>query len=186
MWLDHYAVCILMVRIKNKPIDVFRHMNTHGNDPNVCWEWTSSTSGRDDRGYFNLNGKRTLAHRVVFEVFTGRPIPEGMVVRHKCDNPICCNPSHLELGTRSQNELDKYDRDRSGYTHAMIAQIRRKGKLRDAQKHGKKATYQQIADEINEEFGTKVSRQNVSRILQGKARVGHGEIDEEDEDDDDN
>lgn len=39
-------------------------------------------------------------------------IPDGMVVRHKCDNPSCTNPDHLELGTRRQNVMDKIKRGR--------------------------------------------------------------------------
>jgi hypothetical protein len=38
------------------------------------------------------------------------PIPEGMVVRHKCDNRKCCNPAHLELGTQAKNVQDMFER----------------------------------------------------------------------------
>lgn len=45
------------------------------------------------------------AHRVAFKKMRG-PIVEGMVVCHKCDNPVCCNPSHLFLGTQADNLRD--------------------------------------------------------------------------------
>ena len=56
-------------------------------------------------------GKRKLAHRHIYEECFGE-IPEGMVVRHKCDNRLCVNPEHLELGTIADNIQDKVDRNR--------------------------------------------------------------------------
>ena len=50
-------------------------------------------------------------HRAAWLVTYGS-IPDGLVVRHKCDNPPCCNPEHLELGTHQQNVQDAVDRNR--------------------------------------------------------------------------
>lgn len=52
-------------------------------------------------GVFALNGERR-AHRVAYTLAFG-PIPKGMWVLHRCDNPPCCNPKHLFLGTRRDN-----------------------------------------------------------------------------------
>lgn len=78
-----------------------------------CWEWKGS---RNDFGYGlvtvtrqGLLGER--AHRLMFERANG-PIPAGLVVRHKCDNPPCVNPDHLELGTQQQNVDDMVSRGR--------------------------------------------------------------------------
>lgn len=75
-----------------------------------CWEWAA---GRNEFGYglFFLNGRRERAHRVSHSLFVG-PIPEGMVVRHKCDNPPCINPDHLEVGTQGDNMQDAWTRGR--------------------------------------------------------------------------
>lgn len=56
-------------------------------------------------------GKTYLVHRLKYEEVNGR-IPEGMVVRHKCDNTTCINPEHLEVGTHADNVKDKVQRGR--------------------------------------------------------------------------
>lgn len=74
-----------------------------------CWEWTG---GRSPQGYgiFYLAGKRCHAHRVAW-LFENGAIPDGLSVLHDCDNPPCCNPQHLFLGTLDDNNKD---RDRKG------------------------------------------------------------------------
>lgn len=72
-----------------------------------CWEWTRY---RDRKGYGQLGlGKRLLyAHRAAYEIYKG-PIPDGMKVLHdpqKCNNPPCCNPAHLRIGTHDENMRD--------------------------------------------------------------------------------
>ena len=51
------------------------------------------------------------AHRVSYEMANG-PIPDGLIIRHKCDNPNCVNPKHLESGTQKDNMLDASFRGR--------------------------------------------------------------------------
>jgi hypothetical protein len=73
---------------------------------NDCWPWTG---GRFDNGYgaFAMKGRSNVrAHRYVYELTNGS-IPPGMVVLHSCDNPPCCNPLHLAVGTQQDNVDDR-------------------------------------------------------------------------------
>jgi hypothetical protein len=69
-----------------------------------CWNWQRSKTGH---GYGDARecGKGILIHRRAYELWKGN-IPHGLFVCHKCDNPICCNPDHLFVGTRSDNMKD--------------------------------------------------------------------------------
>ena len=75
-----------------------------------CQHWTGARCG--DYGRARINRKCWTAHRAAFVIAYG-PIPDGLIVRHKCDNPICCNPEHLELGTYQQNTQDMIQRGRN-------------------------------------------------------------------------
>lgn len=74
------------------------------NDESGCWEWTG---GKNNRGYglFKVDSKMVATHRFAYEMMVS-DIPDGIFVCHKCDNPPCCNPAHLFLGTRSDNVQD--------------------------------------------------------------------------------
>jgi len=61
--------------------------------------------------YKRMGGKRTYLHRHIYEECFGF-IPEGMVVRHTCDNPHCINPEHLLVGTQKENVDDMQMRNR--------------------------------------------------------------------------
>jgi len=83
-------------------------LDIRGNED--CWEWQR---GRDDGGYGCVcySGKRYGAHRLAWELTNG-PIPEGLLVCHSCDNPPCCNPKHLFLGTHGDNMQDALTKGR--------------------------------------------------------------------------
>ena len=71
-------------------------------EPNSgCWLWAASLDGKG-YGQVSINGRPRRAHRVVYEYERG-PIPAGLDLDHKCRNPICVNPDHLEPVTRGEN-----------------------------------------------------------------------------------
>lgn len=77
---------------------------------NECWPWAGATH---NKGYGNIgiDGRTTTTHRLAYSLAIG-PIPDGMHVLHRCDNPPCCNPEHLFLGTNRDNHADKIAKGR--------------------------------------------------------------------------
>ena len=78
-----------------------------------CWEWTAH---KNWLGYGRIGESVTrkilYAHRVSYAIHYG-PIPDGLCVLHKCDNPGCVRPDHLFLGTEKDNAIDRQNKGRS-------------------------------------------------------------------------
>jgi hypothetical protein len=85
--------------------------------PNGCWEWQKFRHPKPRHyGGTGWNGKSWHTHRLTYVLVKGH-IPAGMVVMHSCDNPPCCNPDHLSLGTHLQNMADCRARGRYYYAN---------------------------------------------------------------------
>jgi len=84
-------------------------------DPDECWQWTGHTNGgygKIRRGGNGPERKKILTiTRAIWELEIG-PIPDGLYVLHKCDNPPCCNPKHLFLGSMADNMADRNKKGR--------------------------------------------------------------------------
>jgi len=82
-------------------------------NPKNCWIWTACKS-RNGYGNWGLNGKNFGTHRASWMIHNGE-IPNGFYVLHKCDVPLCVNPSHLFLGTQRQNIADMKNKGRGNW-----------------------------------------------------------------------
>lgn len=87
--------------------------------PNECWPWqplfVKTFASAKDYGHFTHKWVIYHSHRLAWE-FTYGPVPDGLWVLHKCDNPPCCNPRHLFLGTDLDNKHDSIAKGRARYT----------------------------------------------------------------------
>ena len=91
------------------PNTFWRRVDRSG--PDNCWNWQGC---RDSDGYGTLviDGRRSLAHRAAY-ILTYGEIQDGLYIRHLCNNPSCCNPSHLLSGTQQDNMDDMVRSGRS-------------------------------------------------------------------------
>lgn len=105
-------------RPRNTPDEIWRKVDKRG--PDECWPWLWF---KNENGYgrTEINGKMYYAHRIVFDLINPgiialsapKSTDENGFILHSCDNPSCCNPAHLRVGTHAENMADKVRRGRS-------------------------------------------------------------------------
>lgn len=80
-----------------------------------CWPWKPPSHDRAGYGVFKFNGRQLRAHRVALALADG-VAPAVFLTIHSCDNPPCCNPSHLSPATSKENTADMLTRGRARFT----------------------------------------------------------------------
>lgn len=131
-------------------------------EPDACWEWTGA---RSPQGYGNvgIGGTSTTAQRLSWMVHYG-DIPQGLIVRHRCDNPPCVNPRHLELGTHKDNVQDARQRSAVWCATRGLSRILKIDADKVRRRYAAGESQQTIADSLG------VGQSSVSRIVR---RVEH-------------
>lgn len=141
----------------------------HRRQDHQCWNWTGATRGNMNYGLLMewRDNKRVarIAHRLAWEFCFG-PIPKGMLVRHMCHNPACCNPSHLLLGSHKDNFQDKINAKREKDSVMLKGENNRNAKLTASQVAKIKSSHDKTIYQLADEYG--VSKSLISAIRNGK------------------
>lgn len=135
-----------------------------------CWEWTACLKPQG-YGNFGIGRNHMYAHRLSWEMSNG-PIPEGMLICHKCDNRKCVRQDHLFLGTVKDNSQDALKKGRLSkppvkwgvknqfhvFTEDQVREIRRR--------YRRESRNVSNASALAQEFG--VTKDAVKRVLARK------------------
>lgn len=129
-----------------------------------CWIWQLS---KDKDGYGVISKARgERAHRLAYDTFIGPR--HGKHVLHTCDNPSCCNPAHLYLGTQKDNNRDRIARQR------FVGENHPTAKYSDAQIQQVAVLYEQGLTQIEISRKLGMSPSQVSGVLRGQRRGAKG------------
>jgi hypothetical protein len=148
-------------------------------EPEECWPYQPLS--RDGKGYgmTRLGGRQYRAHRLAYLLSVG-PIPAGLFVCHRCDNPPCCNPAHLFVGTVADNNRDRVLKGRgraaAGDEHGQRRHPNRRETMPGTRLSWAKADYIRAAyanGETPTELALRlgVSREAVSHVVHGRTWV---------------
>lgn len=139
----------------------------------ACWVWVRGCfAGKYSYGAFRAAGKLRKAHRVSWELANGRPIPPGLMVCHRCDNPPCVRPEHLFLGTNQDNQRDASAKGRSPFGERS-APRRFPERLRRGDAHWTRAHPEKLPDQRG--AANRASKLDDAAVLDMRARRAAGE-----------
>jgi HNH endonuclease len=134
-------------RPRGSLLERFNRYVIRPDDPTACWGWSAALF---ESGYPAIAAEppsraMLLGHRVSYELHVGA-IPPGLCVLHHCDVRSCCNPEHLFVGTKADNNLDKLLKGRQphGEAHHLAKLTQAQADLIRAI-HAGRASMQQIA-----------------------------------------
>lgn len=136
-----------------------------------CWLWLGYRN-RAGYGALTHDNVKWLAHRLSYSLAHKVTIPKGVVVRHKCDNPACVNPEHLELGEQLDNVRDMAFRKRENFfgrkNHEQVGERNPVAKLTAAQVQEIRTRRAQgeLLSSLAAEFG--ISKSYVGNLAAGR------------------
>lgn len=156
-------------RFISTPEDLFEKHVLKGDG---CWLWNGyrNQSGYGVTRVGGRGSKAIFAHRLSWEIHKG-PIPDGLHVLHRCDNPQCVNPEHLFLGTDLDNQRDRIAKGRPGggcFKAGDRSPVVKHSDAKISLMRAERAAWKRVID-ISREYG--IQRDYLSRILNGKERV---------------
>lgn len=131
---------------------------------NKCWNWVGAKS-KFGHGRFKIKGKLYSPHRLIW-AWTVGAIPEGKLICHTCDNPACVNPSHLFLGSFSDNMKDAYSKGRMRIPYNEGEQIKWHKLTQKQVVEIRKLSLIKTQTELGEIYG--VHRRTIGDVLIGK------------------
>lgn len=122
------AIDSIFKLVKHEPCSLYPDLSD-------CWVWqhTKLASGY---GRMHIEGVTYRIHRLAYSLLVGE-IPDGMLVCHKCDNRLCCNPEHLFLGDSDANAKDMVNKGRQSKGDKHYARIDPSKSAR-GERHGSK------------------------------------------------
>lgn len=128
-----------------------------------CWLWRGAQDGKGYGMFKDGRGKKFLTHRVSLELELGRTLQTKECVLHRCDVRACINPSHLFLGTRSDNAADMVAKGRNVKgTHVNTAKLNPASVLKIRALHASG----RAAGILAAQFG--VHRKTINLLVRGK------------------